>query len=130
MAKILRFEIHATDPPRLAAYYRELFGWTFVTGPVPGYWPLRRDARAGVDPGLPGGIVQRMGPAPDSNGPVSSFICTVEVDDVDAVMAHAMALGGVLALPKMAIPRVGWLGYVRDCDGNLIGLSSVDATAS
>ena len=128
MAKILRFEIHATDTPRLAAYYRDLLGWTFATGPVPGYWPLRRDV--GADPGLPGGIVQRMAPAPESNGPVSSFICTVEVDDVDAVMARAVALGGVLALPKMAIPEVGWLGYVRDCDGNLIGLSSVDATAS
>lgn len=127
MARILQFEIHASDPVRVAAFYAGLFGWRFVAGPGPGYWPLQRDAS--TDPGLPGGIVQRMGSPPASDAPVTSFICTVEVEDVDAMMARAVELGGVIALPKMAIPSVGWLGYVKDCDGNLIGLSRLDATA-
>ena len=28
-----------------------------------------------------------------------------------------------MAVPKMQIPNVGWLGYIRDPDGNLVGLS-------
>lgn len=127
MATILQFEIHASDPARLAAYYRDLFGWEFVAGP-PGYWPLRRDA--GVDPGLLGGLVQRHGPAAAAGAPVSSFICTVRVDDVDSTLARAIALGGELALPKMAIPGVGWLAYVKDCDGNILGISTPDPSAS
>lgn len=128
MSAIIQFEIHATDPARAAAYYRDLFGWTFVAGPMPGYWPLRRDE--GADPGLPGGIVQRMGPAPAAGSPVSSFICTVHVDDVDATVAKAVNLGGEVALPKMAIPGVGWLAYVKDNDGNILGIARPDPGAS
>ena len=57
-------------------------------------------------------------------------MCTVDVDDVDAFVAKAEAEGGSVALPKMAIPGVGWLAYVKDNDGNILGLMQADQAAA
>ena len=33
------------------------------------------------------------------------------------------------ALPKMAIPGVGWLVYVKDCEGDILGMMQNDRLA-
>jgi hypothetical protein len=38
-------------------------------------------------------------------------------------------LGAEIALPKMPIPGVGWLGYIKDPDGNVLGLMQPDVSA-
>ena len=35
------------------------------------------------------------------------YVCTVNVDDLDASVEKAVALGGAVALPKMAVPGFG-----------------------
>jgi predicted enzyme related to lactoylglutathione lyase len=38
--------------------------------------------------------------------------------------------GGVIALPKMPVPGVGWLAYCKDIDGHVFGVLQPDASAA
>lgn len=125
---IIQFEIHASDPNKLIGFYQAMFGWQFKQWPGVDYWAI--DLQAAQHPSINGGMIRRMGAAPVTGGPVSGFVCTVQVPSVDAALAQAVSLGGLVALPKMAIPGVGWLGYVKDPDGNILGVSTLDASAS
>jgi uncharacterized protein len=124
----IHFEIHATDPERVQAFYRALFGWQFQSwgGPME-YWVITTG-----DPSLPGingGLVRRRGPAPAEGQAVNAFVCTVDVPDLETTLAALPGAGGTLALPRMAVPGVGWLAYVKDPDGNILGLMQADPAA-
>src|SRR4051794_21018353 len=126
--RIIHFEIHAANPERAVAFYQTLFDWKITkwAGPMD-YWLIS----TGPDgtPGINGGLVLRRGPAPAEGQPVNAFVCTAAVDDVDASVQKALAHGGALALPKMPIPGVGWLAYVKDTEGNILGLMQNDPNA-
>jgi len=61
--------------------------------------------------------------------PVNAFVCTVDVPNTDQFVAKATKSGGTIALPKMAVPGIGWLAYVKDTEGNILGLMQNDPTA-
>ena len=128
MPRPIHFEIHASDPERVQAFHRTLFGWQFQAwnGPVE-YWVITTGDAA--QPGINGGMVRRRGPAPAEGQAVNAFVCTVAVADLDATLRALPGAGGTLALPKMAVPGVGWLAYVKDPDGNLCGLMQADSAA-
>ena len=128
MSRVVHFEIHATDPDVLAAFYAGVFGWKFTRweGPME-YWNIVTGTDA--EPGINGGLVRRRGPRAEEGQPVNAFVCTVMVNSVADSMSRATELGGTLAVPRMAIPGVGWLGYVKDPDGNILGLMQNDPTA-
>jgi predicted enzyme related to lactoylglutathione lyase len=128
MPRVVHFEVHAADPARAAKFYAELFGWDVrrFDGPVE-YWLIV----TGPDgtPGVNGGMVARRGPAPAEGQAVNAYVCTVDVPDLDESFAKALTLGGTVALPKMPIPGVGWLAYVKDTEGNILGMMQSDPTA-
>ena len=127
MPRVVHFEIHATDPEALVGFYTGLFGWKISRwGEMP-YWLVETGAEG--DPGINGGLVPRRGPAPAQGQAVNAFVCTVEVLSVDDFFARALDLGGSAAVPKMPIPGVGWLAYVKDPDGNIVGLMQTDPAA-
>ena len=124
----VHFEIHASDPEKSIAFYQALFGWRFDRYPMPmPYWGVV----TGDDktPGINGGLMQRMGPPPTDGAPVNAWVVTVDVANVDEAFASALKLGGVAAVPKQAIPMTGWVAYVKDPDGNIIGLYQNDPKA-
>ncbi len=129
MGRIVHFEIHATDPERAQAFYAALFGWTFQAwgGGEPPYWLITTGPESA--PGINGGLLRRMGPPPTHGQPVNAFMCTVSVDDLDGTVARAVGLGAQVALPKMPVPGVGWLAYIHDPDGNILGLMQNDPGA-
>jgi predicted enzyme related to lactoylglutathione lyase len=128
MPRPIHFEIHADNPERAIAFYSTVLGWTFTKwdGPMP-YWLVTTGADG--TPGINGGMHPRMGPAPVEGQAVIAFVCTVDVTSVDDYVAKAVAAGGVIAVPKMAIPGVGWLAYAKDTEGNLFGLMQNDPAA-
>ena len=127
MPRVVHFEIHATEPEVLVRFYTELFGWMIKRwGDVP-YWLVETGTAAQA--GINGGLLQRRGPPPADGQSVNAFVCTVEVSSVDQYFARALELRGTAAVPKMAIPTVGWLAYVKDPDGNLLGLMQPDPEA-
>ncbi len=128
MPRPVHFEIHAADPERVKAFYEALFGWAIEQWGDNPYWLIKTGEGRGID----GGMVKRMGPAPDplDPTPVIAWVCTVDVSDVDAYVAKAQALGGTVAVPKMPIQGVGWLAYVKDTDANIFGLMTADPNAA
>jgi predicted enzyme related to lactoylglutathione lyase len=124
----VHFEIHTADPEKAIAFYTGLFGWTFQKYPMPhSYWGVITGPEG--TPGINGGMLPRMGPPPVDGQPVNSWVTTVAVDSVDASFAKALELGGTVALPKMAIPHVGYVAYIKDVDGNIVGLHQADPGA-
>jgi predicted enzyme related to lactoylglutathione lyase len=119
MNRPVHFEIHAQEPERAMAFYRTLLGWRFERwGEIP-YWVVLTGDSA---PGIDGGLLPRRGPPPVDGAAVNAWVCTVEVEDLDRTVAAAERAGGRLALPKMAIGEMGWVAYVKDTEGNLLGL--------
>jgi hypothetical protein len=129
MPRVVHFEIHADDPARARTFYGALFGWEFTPfgGPMD-YWIIRTGSEG--QPGIDGGIMRRMGAAPADGQAVNAYVCTVDVDQLDHSIAQALALGGTLALPKMPIPGIGWLGYAKDTEGNIFGMMQADPNAA
>ena len=40
-----------------------------------------------------------------------------------------IVVAATIALPKMAVPTVGWLAYCKDTEGNIFGMIQMDAEA-
>jgi predicted enzyme related to lactoylglutathione lyase len=129
MSRVIHFEIHATNPEALVAFYTGLFGWTIQKwgGPIEYYLISTGPAEK---PGINGGLLKRHGDAPAPMQPVTSFVCTVDVESAKASLENAVELGGTVALPVMPVPGIGWLCYAKDPDGNIFGMMQNDPTAA
>lgn len=128
MPRVVHFEIHGSDPERLVAFYSDLFAWQITKwdGPMD-YWLV--GTGSGV-PGIDGAILRRQGAAPATGQAVNAYVCTVDVEDLDATLARAGRLGAEVAVPRMTVPGIGWLAYIRDPDENILGLMQSDPTAA
>lgn len=125
MARVVHFEVHAEEPDRARRFYEVAFGWTFTHLPQMDYWLISTGDGAGID----GGLVRRRGVAPSEGQPVNAYVCMLAVDDLDDAMKAGVAAGGTVALPRMAIPGVGYVGYLKDTEGNIFGLHQADPNA-
>ncbi|MCE3288501.1 MAG: lactoylglutathione lyase family protein [Caulobacter sp.] len=128
MGRPVHFEIHAEDLDRASAFYSVVFGWTFTVY-QPGFYSLITTGPDG-EPGINGGLIKRQGPAPAEGAPVFGYVCTIDTADLDATLKTAVANGAAEALPRQAIPGVGWLAYVRDTEGNILGIMQNDPSAA
>lgn len=114
-------EIQADDPKRAIDFYSKIFGWKFtrVEGlPIP-YWS--------IDGG--GGLLQRPAKTPPPMHGTNAFVCSFEVAHFDAAAKTITELGGIVAMPKFAVPKKCWQGYFVDLEGNTFGIFEVDANA-
>ena len=80
-------------------------------------------------PGINGGLMKRQHPLTGNDG-VIAYVCTVDVEDLDRYVGRAVELGGVVALPRMPVPGVGWLAYLKDTEGNVFGMMQPDKAAA
>ena len=126
MPRPVRFEIHCEDLDRAQAFYEALFGWRFQAFPGVDY----RMVLTGEGPGIDGGLIRRMGTVDRAApAPVIAWVCTVDVDDIDAYIAKAGGLGAETALPKQVMPGVGAYAYFKDSEGNIFGLMQPERRA-
>lgn len=128
MSRPIHFEIQASQPQVLIDYYSKLFGWSFTKWEGGEYWLVG----TGPDdrPGINGGLLPRRGGVPDNMAAMNAFVITVDVEQIDGALENAVALGGSVAVPKMAVAGVGWLGYIKDPDGNIFGCMQADTKAA
>ena len=92
------------------------------------YWLISTGAKN--QPGINGGLLPRQGPPLAEGQCVNAFVCTVETDALDALLGKVSGLGGRIAMPKTAIPGVGWLAYLKDTEGNTLGVMQSDPAAA
>jgi predicted enzyme related to lactoylglutathione lyase len=126
--RVIHFEIHAEQPERAVKFYQTLFGWVITKwgGPAD-YWLC--STGAATEPGINGGLLVRRGPTPSEGQSVNAFVCTVQVPNLDSYWTKALGNGATAAVPKKPIPGVGWLAYVKDTEGNILGMMQPDANA-
>jgi uncharacterized protein len=122
MSRVVHFELSVDDPERAIKFYSTVFGWQIHKWDGPqDYWLVTTGA-AGT-PGIDGAIMRRM----EGGAPV---VNTIDVPSVDQFVAKIIANGGTLALPKMAIPGVGYVAYCIDTEGTTFGIIQADPTAA
>jgi hypothetical protein len=127
MPRPIHFEIHASDPEKIVKFYADLFGWKITHVPQFDYWLIETGSE---EMGINGGLMKRRGPAPGPDAPVNAYVCSIGIDSVDTYLDRAIAAGATIALPKMSIPGVGYQAYVKDPDGNILGLHQADKSAT
>lgn len=118
------FEIQADDTTRALSFYSKVFGWKFneVKGlPIP-YWTIE----TGVSRG---GLMKRPAETPPPQCGTNAFVCSLEVENFDSVAEVIEQQGGIVALPKFAVPNTCWQGYFVDPEGNTFGIFQVDPNA-
>lgn len=119
------FEIQADDCERAVNFYSQIFGWqmTKADGLPVEYWRVTTD-------GASGGILKRPAPVPQGHAGTNAYVCSIEVADFDAVSEKILALGGIVALPKFAVPNTCWQGYFLDTENNTFGIFQPDPNAA
>jgi hypothetical protein len=128
MPRPVHFEIHATDPLRAIDFYSTVFGWKFQEY-MPNFYWLITTGEAGT-PGIDGGLNARNATAAAHGASPNAFVCTMNVEDLDATIAAVTQAGGQIAMEKHHIPGNGWLAYFFDTEGNLFGTMQMDAPAA
>ncbi|MBI1763496.1 MAG: VOC family protein [Acidobacteria bacterium] len=106
---VVHFEIGCRDSAATQAFYSKLFDWDITAaGPA-----------ATINTGGTGGInghITALGHEPHNYVTVY-----VQVDDIQAHLDKAKALGGKVLVPPVPIPT-GKFAWLSDPEGNLIGL--------
>jgi uncharacterized protein len=122
MARVVHFEIPADDPQRASTFFENVFGWKTQKwdGPID-YWMVMTGKPG--SPGIDGGLLVK-----GQGNPM--VVNTIDVDDLDAVIAKIESNGGTITAPKMAVPGVGWMAYFKDTEGNVHGIMQSDKGAS
>jgi uncharacterized protein len=101
LSPVAHFEICAENPAKLAEFYRGLFGRQ-IDGAAFTYHPI---------------------PA------LYTRIHYVSVPSLDQAIARAETLGGVVLLPKTAVPKTAWYAIAADPEGNIFAIWQADPAA-
>jgi len=133
MNRVVHFEIQADDPERAAQFYRDVFGWEIKKWEGEGvpmeYWMIMTAPEGSTDLGINGGLLKRPAKTPPQECGTNSFVCTMDVEDFDAVAERIKKAGGIVAMPKFALTGMAWQGYFLDTEGNTFGIHQPDENA-
>lgn len=131
MDRVVHFEIQAQDPERAATFYRDVFGWTIEKWPGLDweYWVVMTADKDTTEPGINGGLLRRPAKTPPRECGTNAYVCTVQVQSFDATAVKIEAAGGVVAMPKFALPGMAWQGYFLDTEGNTFGVHQPNKNA-
>ena len=123
MPRPIHFELQADDPERAAGFYRDVFGWKIEKWDGPeDYWLLMIGEKD--QPGIDGGMSRRS-----DTQQFPSTTNTLDVPDVDEFSEKIKKHGGEIVMPRMAVPKVGWMVYCKDTEGNIFGIIQLDPDA-
>lgn len=121
MAQVVHFEIPVDDPDRAKDFYRAVFDWKLEGyGDTP-YWLASTGDQGGM--GIDGALIGR-------SEVHRSTVVVIDVEDLDDAVERAVGAGAAEVHPKQAVPGMGWSAYVRDPEGNVIGLWQSDEHAA
>lgn len=105
---VTHFEIHGKDGKQLQDFYAKLFDWSIDANN-----PMNYGMVAAAGQGIGGGVTA-------SETPMVTVY--VDVDDLQAAIDKAIALGGAMVMPPMDVPGGPSIAQFKDPAGNVIGL--------
>lgn len=127
MHPIVHFEIAVNDLEKARSFYGNLFGWKLEDYTMPDgstyvgvhTTPIDEKTRLPLKPGaINGGIMQRNDQVKDVHG----AIIAVNVPSIDDKLNEVTKAGGTVIMPKTDVMGMGFYCYVKDLDGNVIGM--------
>lgn len=117
--KVVHFAIPCDNPEKTMNFFIEVFGWTFNQFGTEQYWNvITGDEKA---PGINGGLMKKRDPE-------EPIVNSIDVVNIDEYILKIEKAGGVIVVPKMPVPTVGWVAYFTDPDGNIHGIFQNDPT--
>jgi len=119
-ASLVWFEIPADNLSRAKKFYSALFGWKITA--FPGMKDYLHIDTGGADTTLDGGLMERKHPAQ----PITNY---VNVPSVIKAMAKVEKLGGIVCVPKMSVPQMGYFAVCQDTENNTFALWETDPDA-
>jgi predicted enzyme related to lactoylglutathione lyase len=108
-------ELNTPDPKKAKAFYSKLFQWQLEDVPNPAV-PDGSYTLIKVGTGTGGGLMQQI-----PGGP-SGWLSYVGVDDIRAATKKAQSLGAEVMKDVTEVPGMGWLSFIRDPTGAVLGL--------
>lgn len=123
-APLTHFAINADDVERARAFYAVVFGWEFRPWGPPGFFHIDTGSN---DAGHPIGALQSRRDF-DPDHPTIGFECTVGVDDLATTLEVATSSGAEILIQPTTIDDVGTLAFLRDPEGNIVGVMDYQAT--
>ncbi|MDT4331872.1 VOC family protein [Methylomonas sp. MED-D] len=112
-------ELLTTDPAAAKDFYANLFDWTLE--PAPNAPPGVDYSVAKLD-GEP--VAGMMAIPPGAAGMPPHWGSYITVNDVDATVARATALGASVCVPPQDIPKLGRFSMLQDPQGAVFGIIS------
>lgn len=127
MLRVVHFEIYAKDILRAKKFYEDVFDWKIERseGSLE-YWNIATGNKK--EPGIDGGLMKRQGGEPGADTPISTYICTIEVPNIDEYLSKIPRHGGKVTMEKKPISGVGWYAYCLDTEKNIFGIMQPDAS--
>ncbi len=120
MDKVVHFEVPFDDGDRARSFYKEAFGWQVVEMPEMGYTIVMTGPSSDTGPTeagfINGGMLAREQAA--TQGPV----VVMDVESIDVALERIGELGGETVAGKTPVGDMGFAAYVRDPEGNVVGL--------
>jgi predicted enzyme related to lactoylglutathione lyase len=120
MPRVIHFEIPSDDPAKANKFYTEVFGWNITQWADQPYWICKTGER--TEAGIDGAIIKK-------NGPDHPLVNTIAVKNLGSTIRSIEEHGGVVVVPRTPIPKLGWLAYFKDMDGNILGIMEEDPEA-
>jgi predicted enzyme related to lactoylglutathione lyase len=117
---IIHTSFAANNPPELAKWYSDLFGWTWVDFPDMQYATAEYSETPQANAGFSS---TAMGT------PVGQVMVYIYSDDVNADLQQIADLGGTIVQHPIEIPGVGDWGVFLDPSGNRVSLLKPSMTA-
>ena len=119
--RVVHFELPVGDPQRAGEFYRKAFGWSLMPMPEMDYTIVMSgptsEESGPTEPGfINGGLNLR------ENAPGGAPCIVVDVDDLDDALSEVQAAGGEVVVERVPVGDMGGTAYVRDPEGNIIGL--------
>jgi predicted enzyme related to lactoylglutathione lyase len=115
------FSIGCDDVERGRTFYEHVFGWHIEPWGPPDYYLIFPDF---PNRGVTGDLYQRQnrGATDGHHG----FVCTFGVEDLQPIVTAVVAQGGYIEDSEYRIEGVGNLVYIRDTEGNRVGVMRYD----
>lgn len=108
-------ELNTQDPEKAKAFYSKLFQWQLEEVPNSAV-PAGTYTVVKVGTGTGGGIMKQV-----PGGP-SGWLAYVAVEDIHAATQKAKSLGGKIMKDVTEVPGMGWLSFIQDPTGSILGL--------
>jgi predicted enzyme related to lactoylglutathione lyase len=123
MNRITHFEICTNNPDSVQPFYRDIFRWKFqkFEGSPMEYWLVTTGDDK--EPGINGGMARPR------EGQSLGTLNMVAVESLDQTIKKIEQRRGKICVPKMAVPKIGWVAYAEDPAGNVFGIIEPDVNA-